>query len=88
MISCVCAPYSQTSEIPKTLKKLRDDPYRTLARYLRTSRGFIKCGGKKTRHLPMYVPSNVTLQSFSCFVACLLSALRWNPGCAVKYIHR
>eukprot|EP01134_Creolimax_fragrantissima_P003104 CFRG3104T1 len=38
-------------KIPSGLKQLKDDPYRTLSRYVRTSHGYVKCGGKKTKHL-------------------------------------
>ncbi|KNC84330.1 hypothetical protein SARC_03454 [Sphaeroforma arctica JP610] len=38
-------------KIPPGLKQLKDDPYRTLSRYVRTSHGYVKCGGKKTKHL-------------------------------------
>jgi hypothetical protein len=53
MLSCTFSP-AQFSEIPSSLKKLKDDPYRTFSRYVRTSHAFVKCGGK-TAHLPQYV---------------------------------
>lgn len=35
------------TEIPRGLKDLRDDPYRTLSRWVRNSHGFVKCGSEK-----------------------------------------
>eukprot|EP00123_Amoebidium_parasiticum_P015086 comp22777_c0_seq1/m.35637 comp22777_c0_seq1/g.35637 ORF comp22777_c0_seq1/g.35637 comp22777_c0_seq1/m.35637 type:complete len:312 (-) comp22777_c0_seq1:169-1104(-) len=43
---------AQISQIPPGLKQLRDDPFRTLSRYVRTGRGYIKCDSKKTAGLP------------------------------------
>jgi len=41
-----------TSELPQSLKLIADNPYRTLASWLRKSNAFIKCGSKKTSKLP------------------------------------
>jgi len=40
-----------TADIPVTLKLMADNPFRTLASWLRKSYAFIKCGSKKTKHL-------------------------------------
>eukprot|EP01127_Copromyxa_protea_P006178 TRINITY_DN1599_c0_g1_i1.p1 TRINITY_DN1599_c0_g1~~TRINITY_DN1599_c0_g1_i1.p1 ORF type:complete len:325 (-),score=43.78 TRINITY_DN1599_c0_g1_i1:68-1042(-) len=40
------------SQLPKSLNRLRDNPYRTLANWLRHSNGFVKCGEKHTHKLP------------------------------------
>eukprot|EP00124_Ichthyophonus_hoferi_P004551 Ihof_evm2s516 gene=Ihof_evmTU2s516 len=44
-------PANSTS-LPPGLKQLKDDPFRTLSRYVRTGNGFIKCNAKKTSYIP------------------------------------
>jgi len=39
-------------QLPDDLKLMADNPYRTLASWLRSSHAFIKCGMKKTNKLP------------------------------------
>jgi len=38
-------------QLPENLKLMSDNPYRTLASWLRSSHAFIKCGTKKTNKL-------------------------------------
>eukprot|EP01126_Amoeba_proteus_P009476 TRINITY_DN13591_c0_g1_i11.p1 TRINITY_DN13591_c0_g1~~TRINITY_DN13591_c0_g1_i11.p1 ORF type:complete len:311 (-),score=57.02 TRINITY_DN13591_c0_g1_i11:510-1442(-) len=39
------------SDLPTSLKALRDNPYRSLASWVRHSNGYVKCGSKGTTHL-------------------------------------
>jgi hypothetical protein len=40
-----------TSDLPPTLKLMADNPFRTIASWLRKSNAYVKCGTKKTRKL-------------------------------------
>jgi hypothetical protein len=57
-----------TADLPETLKLMADNPYRTFASWLRKSNAYIKCGGKKTKHLMQC--KNVTAPFFiECYWA-------------------
>ena len=59
------------AELPDSIKHLRDNPYRTLASWIRRSNGYVKCGTKHTKNLPQCI--NTTAPFFlECFWAELL----------------
>jgi hypothetical protein len=44
-------PGAQVADLPISVKSLKDDPFRTLALYIRQSYGIVKCGGKATNKI-------------------------------------
>ncbi|EKX40747.1 hypothetical protein GUITHDRAFT_164608 [Guillardia theta CCMP2712] len=52
-------------DLPQSVKYLKDDPYRTLAMYVRQSYGFIKCGSKSANSkFPQCEGGNVTAKPY------------------------